>query len=262
MSLAVHASPRLSALLRSLAQRHAPHVAHRSDDLTALALELAINGVLVIPLHVPQTHQAQQHDLVSELVSIYGSFYRLLTDALFPSLRAINANYADAEQPPVIVFEAAALPVTEAFANYVVPYCAMRRPNQPISVPELQGIVYFMLEDLEGLDVEPAIQRDLTQRGTDYLTRLLALPVQQQSLTPFLRKKFVYLAPPPPESPIASTPPPPPEAPRPTPAPPPPPEAPRSPSPRFQSSIPIFFDLDQPSDAPPPPVPPPPRSSG
>jgi hypothetical protein len=251
--------PRLAALLRSLMQRHASHAARSVDDPAAQALELAINGVLVIPLRVPEAHHAQQHDLISELVSIYGSFYRLLTDALFPSLRAISANYADAEQPPIIVFEAAALPVTEAFANYVVPYCAMRRPNQPVSVPELKGIVYFMLEDMEGLDVEPAIQRDLTQRGADYLTRLLALPVQQQSLTPFLRKKLVYLAPEPPESPHAITPPPPPEAPRRAPAPPPPPEAPRPPAPRFQSSIPIFFDLDERSDAPPPPVPPPPR---
>lgn len=250
-------TPRLSALLRSLMQRHANHAARSADDPTAAALELAINGVLVIPLRVPEAHRAQQHDLISELVSIYGSFYRLLTDALFPSLRAISANYADAEQPPIIVFEAAALPVTAAFANYVVPYCAMRRPNQPVSIPELQGIVYFMLEDMEGLDVEPAIQRDLTQRGVDYLTRLLALPIQQQSLTPFLRKKFVYLAPEPPERPIAITPPPPPESPRRAPAPPPPPESPRPPAPRFQSAIPIFFDLDDRTDAPPPPVPPP-----
>ncbi len=260
MEMTAPTTPRLQAILRSLTQRHAPYYAARSaDDLTAQALELAINGVLVIPLHVPEAHRAQQHDLISALVSIYGSFYRLLTDALFPSLQAISANYADAEQPPIIVFEAAALPVTEAFANYVVPYCAMRRPNQPISIPELQGIVYFMLEDMEGLDVEPAIQRDLTQRGTDYLTRLLALPLQQQSLTPFLRKKFVYLAPEPPERPIAITPPPPPESPRRAPVPPPPPESPRPPDARFQSAIPIFFDLDTPTDAPPPPVPPPPR---
>jgi hypothetical protein len=243
-------SPRLNALLRLLAQRHLPMRTEMPEDTAQLARDLAIHGVLVLPLHIPETHSAQQQPLVSELVSIYGSFYRLLTDALFPSLRALDAYYADAEQPPIVVFEAAALPVTEAFANYVVPFCAARRPGQPISLPELKGIVYFMLEDMEGLDVEPSVQRDLVHRGADYLTRLLELPVQQQALAPFLRKKYVYLAPAPPESPTASAPPPPESPRRPPPPPPTPPESPRPPTAPLRSAIPILYDRDERTDAP------------
>ena len=250
---------RLDTLLQTLAQKHAPSVLQRapSDDTRRryLAQELAKNGVLVLPLTISTAHQVRQNDLVNEIVSLYGSFYRLLTDTLFPSLKSISANYADTTSPPILVIEAHCLPVIECFANYIVPYIAANYQQRSLNVAELQGVLNFVLEDLEGMTVPQETYRDLLKRGADYLTKLVSLPVQQHSLTLFARQHFLQIAPEPPE--IATTiAPPPPETPRlRADAPPPPPEKPKAPSTPFVSAIPIIFDMrdkdDRPKNLPP-----------
>lgn len=243
---------RLNNLLTSLAHQYAPAVLQRAEAgegrVRSLALLLARNGVLVLPLVVPPTQQPRQSELINELVSLYASFYRLLTDALFPSLKAVSANYADADNPPVLVIEGNALPVIAAFANYVVPFVAANWQQRSVNLAEVQGILNFMLDDLEGQGIAPQVQRDILKRGSDYVTQLLGLPLQQQALTPFARAAFLHLAPEPPEvaTSAALTLPPPPETPR---AAPPPPEVPKPvPTTPFVSRIPIIFDAREPED--------------
>lgn len=256
-------TPRLQQLLNTLAQRYLPAplrgAAGGPPDAHELALALARNGVLVLPVAPPAGQGSQVSAWVNEMVSLYGSFYRVLTDTLFPSLKTVQARYADDQQPPIIILEGHALPVIEAFANYVVPYVALNQGRGAVNMAEVTGILNFMLEDLEGLDVERALYRDMMEQGKQLMTRLLAMPLQQQSLTPFARQTFLQIAPP--KAP--AVPPPPPEAPaQRRPAPPPPPESPSGAPKPFASDIPIFFELRDKDgkQRPMPPVPPLPKS--
>jgi hypothetical protein len=255
-------NPRLEQLLSTLAQRHLPAPLRRAADapfdVQGHALALARNGVLVLPVAATAGQNSQMSAWVNEMVSLYGSFYRVLTDTLFPSLKAVQARYADDQQPPIIIMEGHALPVMEALANYVVPYVAMNQRRGAVNMAEVTGILNFVLEDLEGLDVERARYRDMMEQGKQLMMRLLAMPLQQQSLTSFARQTFLKIAPP--DTP--NLPPPPPEAPtQRRPAPPPPPESPAGAQKPFTSDIPIFFDLDDKDgkQRPMPPVPPLPK---
>lgn len=238
----------MEQILMQRARRHAPLLTQRPPaSVVQLATELATYGVLVIPTENGTTA------LVNEMVSLYGSFYRVLTEALFPSLTTIHAEYADENTISVIVIEAHCLPVIVGFSQFITPYIATHQ-RVPVNAAEVQGIIGFLLDELEAVDLPAAKHRQLQTQGVQYIGRMLQMPMRQRSLTEFAsayRQQIAPLPPEPPELPRSHTPPPP-ETPK---APPPPPEAPK-PNKPFSSDIPIFFDADP--NAPMPPVPRPP----
>jgi hypothetical protein len=189
-------NPRFDDILSQYAKKHAPIALQRApqDDtrLIFLATALAKQGVLVLWTDVPATHRMQQAELINEWISTYGNFYRLLTEILFPSLIQINATYADKLYPPIVILEGDCSPIMEAFAHTIVPYIA-RHQRTPANVAEIQGVLNFMLEDVEGTDIATAVYRDILAQGTRYITHLMALPLEQKTLTFFSRPHFQQL---------------------------------------------------------------------
>jgi hypothetical protein len=200
-------STSLDVILNSLAKHYNPaslhHAPQGKDRVPFLALHLAKHGVLVLVASVPTAYQQQSHEVINDWVTTYRHFYNVLTDALFPSLRALNIqNYQD--NPAIVVMEGKCAPVIEAFANVVVPYISANTHSGQVNFTELRGILNFILEDLEGLDLKSTLLQHVMVQGTAVLSHLLELPLKQYSLTSFSRTQYQIipqLPPAPPETP-------------------------------------------------------------
>ncbi len=243
---------RLEKLLNALAQQHAEYLLHRlpSGDarLPTLARELAKAGFLVIWAEVAEAHRATAAADINDWVNAYARLYYTLTRALFPpALLRLNAVYADNLYPPVVVLEGLCAPVLLAFADYIAPYVAIRY-GEPLNPIELNGLIHYVLDDLEASNLQPVRRRQLVEACLSDVRALLTGRIRPRTLTSFARTLSEQLQPPAQPARLLDTPPPPPA------------ERFGKTGPLFTSDIPIFFEPKQGDDGqsrPPKPPPPP-----
>jgi hypothetical protein len=182
---------RLEAILVRLARRYAPTLAplnwHRPSDyrgkLSEFASALAGHNVLVMAGSLPPVHAAESAPLVTQWVEGYVRLYDLLTAALFPSFNQINANYADAEQPPIVFLYGSATPVVSALAGFITPYVASRQSKLSVTDFELLGLMEIALDELEAGDLPREQYRLLREECAAQLRRMLSAEVRQLRLT-------------------------------------------------------------------------------
>jgi len=234
-------SARLERILIKLAQRHAAHLVQKTEGTPnrtqALAEGLAHVGVLVLLADVPDAFRQQQDALINQWVSHHANFYLLLAERLFPSFTRLDAVYADSHQPTIVVMTGESTVVIDTLARFVVPYIAARQGDALVSEAELNGVMTFVLDELEAADLPPHEYHNLNKDGMKLLQSLLSSPLRQATLTHFKRPMFKELK--------AQMPQPPEETPTPTrPADiPEPPITEETPTRQmFVSSIPIFYD--------------------
>lgn len=247
---------RLEKILNALAQQHTEYLLHRlpSGDarLPALAQGLARAGYLVLWGEVAEAHRATAATDINDWVNAYGRLYHTLAKALFPpSLLQLNAVYADNLYPPVVVLEGMCAPVLKAFSEYLVPYVAIRY-QETMNEIELNGLMHYILEDLEAENLAPARQKALIAACMQDIKALLNGKIRPRTLTPFAKTLSEHVKPPVQPSRLLDTPPAPPT------------ERFGKTGPLFTSDIPIFFEpkKDDKNAKPRPPVPPPPPKKG
>lgn len=186
---------RLEAIMRQLVQRHASHLINvpSADDkhrMAQWARGLAHQGVLVLVGDVPQGFLGSREEALRDWISAYGELYYLLVNALFPSLRRIQAAYADNKRPTMIILDGDASYVLSSFCGYIVPYVARRQTDTVTSQPEIQGLMQLMLQKLLGEDIERDRYDAVIHDGIDVIQRLLEIPVRQMPLADFERPIF------------------------------------------------------------------------
>lgn len=175
---------RLDRILNKLAQQHAfalvASLPVGADRLHALADGLADYGLLVLMAQVDD-RDYEQH--IGTWISGYVALYRLLTEALFPSHRYIQALYADAERPPVIVLQGDCVPVMRVMANIVAPYASMRQKNAVVTDSELRSVIGYMLVELNAVSLSQVQLEYLHRELIGLLRYVLSAPVRQFAVT-------------------------------------------------------------------------------
>ena len=196
---------RIELILRQLAKQHAPHLlAQAPHNVRSLASGLARHGVLVIYFTLQSKSDEEHEQHINNRVSAYANLYTLMTEALFPTFTHISAFDADREEPPVVILQARSAPVTQVFADVLVPFVAVSQDKRLVSDAELRGVMTVMLEELEGQDLPLAQYNAVLREGMLWIRQLLAMPGKQYSLTPFHNSAFRGLPEPqlpPPETP-------------------------------------------------------------
>jgi len=210
---------------------------------------------------------------VTPWVESYVRLYDVLTRAVFPSYRQIDAYYGDYEEPPIVVIKGEATPVIMMLAGFIAPYIAARQGLASVTDFELVGLMELVLDELEAGDLPREALRQLRDEAAQQVRQLLNSPVRQLRLTapkPALARSFDIadtgeIAAAPPLQPAPTSAPEVPELGLPAATPPPPdmlpeldalgapPTIPEESRP-FGASIPIFFE-SKPRGRRPPPVP-------
>jgi hypothetical protein len=186
---------RLERILIKLARQHAPHLTPPGWEQTGdvlqriptLARQLARYNLLVLMAYLQTGLLGERDSAVQAWVNEYGHLYSLLTRNLFPSLTAINAQYADDKFPPLVVIRGEATPVMNVLAGFVTPYVAARQAQPTGSEVELFGLVGIVLDELEAGDLPRTRYEALRTECMAVIQRMLASPVRQITLTPFDR---------------------------------------------------------------------------
>jgi len=127
--------------------------------------------------------------------------------------------------------------VIETLARFIVPYIAARQHDTVVSEAELNGVMTFVLDELEASDLPPHEYHNLSKSGMAILQTLLGMPIRQATLTDFKRPMFKELEG---QIPEPQPPAPPPTMPEDIPQPPVMDETPTRQM--FISQIPIFYD--------------------
>lgn len=194
---------RVERILSKLAQRHAPHLLASaglpSDDAVLrvqwLARKLAHYSVLpLVGELAPQTeHLKDIH--VEDWIQGYARLYHILAGGLFPSLKGLDAHYADEHLPVIVVLDGAAAPVISTMAGYVTPYLALRHPRGSVpmrgtgldaqNTSEITALMDTVLLDLEAGDLPRAAYAGLRDAGVQAIQHMLFSTVRTVSLTPF-----------------------------------------------------------------------------
>lgn len=186
---------RVERILDKLSREHVPTLQQltpppRMERWRVLADGLARSGVLVIMGTPPSRHT---NDHIQGWVGAYSALYYTLAETLFPSFTHFRAVYADREQPPVIVLHGQCAPVMQVIGGYVSPFVAIRQHDHLVSEAELRGVMTFILDELEAQDIPRNQYERLWKTGVVHLRNLLAVDVQQYSLTSFARPLFNQL---------------------------------------------------------------------
>ncbi len=200
--------PLIEALLVRLARLYAPRAApvgwQRPGDLgrplSALARQLADDGVLVIlgarssapPEAVPQ--------LVREVVLAYTALYTLLAQALLAGLTGIKPYYYSYSRSALVIFFVAeAAPVIQALAGCVAPYAAAHPTGAPVRARELGALMDAVLGRLETEGIDRARYQALRSNGAAIVGWMLGRSLRQLPLLAYDAPLFAPRpAPPPP----------------------------------------------------------------
>lgn len=179
---------RIERALIAGARRYAPPLAppgwQKPGDyqkpLAELARGLAEYGVLVTVVQSPSGQSA----LVTPVwVDALQTLYTRLTVTLFPSYTGIQAFYADAAEPPILLVHGASIPVVMALSGYVLPCCAVRHgANPPAS--ELTALVDAALDWLEAGDLTRAEYVALRDEAVLLMRPLLDSPAKVRAMAP------------------------------------------------------------------------------
>lgn len=192
---------RAEQILINLAQQFAPQALQSWDRsgtpeqrTSRLARALAQNNILVIMAEQPPSLQAITHDtrnLIAEWVNGYIQFYTRLCQDLFPSLaQQITARYADDQWPVMIYVQGAAANAIQVMAGYVAPYVAQAQYKNQLSEVEINGLMDWILDELEANTLPPNIIRRLRSDGAAIIKNILTAKVQAISLTNYDRPIF------------------------------------------------------------------------
>lgn len=224
---------RIEAILTRLANKHAPQLLTTppapdvKTQINTLSYGLAKVGTLVLMGDLSEGLRAERETHVNNWVSLVATLYRLLVDALFPSLQRMEATYADSQFPPIIVLDVESEFVARMIAGYIIPYVAARQGETHLSEAELRGVMMMVMDELDADTLPTPSYNKLLSEGIGVLRALIELPIKHITLTEFARPIFQELK---------------------TPTPPPPPPPPTVPEPGkivtkelFTSSIPIFY---------------------
>lgn len=247
---------KITHILTQIAQENAPHVLHHvpttgADRANRLAHELVREGIMLLwSEFLPATNSQTQERLIAELVDRYARLYRVITDAFFAPLNAIEATYAEGHFSPFVVLKVACAPVLQMLAGYIAPYVALRQ-KRPLNVGEVRGMMDYILKDLVVNNAPQAVQERVIQDSMVFIGDLLALPLTHRCLTSFKKPLFGDVGDTPteilPRAQVIAPPPPPISAPA---------QEPPAKPPARPLSIPIFFEPSQTKHEPPvPPLP-------
>ncbi|MBZ0275926.1 MAG: hypothetical protein K8I60_07275 [Anaerolineae bacterium] len=223
---------RLEQILIKLANTHAPVTIQdwptlrgTPNGLSILARRLADFNILILAGDIAPSFRAITESstaLLQDWVGIYGQFYSLLADSLFPHYaqqgQNIRGHYTDSLWSPVVVYLRGTIPpLIKVMAGIVTPYVTARQTQTVISNMELVGVMEVVLEELEAQDIPLTLHKQLIEQGTNLLSRLLSNPIRQYPLIIPDRDLFQDSRPMPPVNATAQTPqaPPQPEQPKP-----------------------------------------------
>jgi hypothetical protein len=192
---------RVEQVLIGLAQQFVPQVLQSWDRsgkpeqrTSRLARALAQHNILVIMADQPPSLQAITRDarsLVAEWVNNYLQLYMRICHDLFPSLtQQVTAHYADDRWPVIIYIQGAASNVIQVMAGYIAPYIAQAQFKNQLSEVEINGLLDWILDELEASTLPLNITRKLRSDGTVILKQILTSPIQAISLTDFDRPIF------------------------------------------------------------------------
>jgi hypothetical protein len=192
---------RIEQVLIDLAQQFAPQMLQRWDRsgrpeqrIPRLARALAQHNILVIMAEQPPSLQVITRDarsLVAAWVNGYIQFYVRLCQDLFPSLaQQVTARYADDQWPVMIYIQGAAANAIQVMAGYVAPYIAQAQFRNQISEVEINGLMDWILDELEANTLPPAVTRKLRSDCAAIIKQILTAEMQPISLTDFDRPIF------------------------------------------------------------------------
>jgi hypothetical protein len=186
---------RIERILYKLAQRHAPHLtppgweqdSTPTERVARLARKLADYGALVLVGDLPPVAQKLPEVHIHDWIQTYGRLYQILVYGLFPSLKQIEAFYADDHLPVVAVMEGDAAPVLGTFAGYIVPYVALRQ-GKSFNQLEVEGLLNVIFDELEAGDLPGASLEALRESCVSAIRQILNATVKHISLTTLDRR--------------------------------------------------------------------------
>lgn len=195
---------RIERILTATCAQVAPHLlgeqkGREPQQLARMATELAKRGALILVGDAPKTTAEDLHQCVQPWVGGYLDLYGQLTTALFPSFSAYEANYADAEHPPIVLVRGQSLPVVRVLGHLIVPYVAQRQYDPRVTDAEIRGIVETTLDELEAADLPRPKYEALRHHCIALVRQLLNAPIRQIHLNAAWLATLV--APPPPSLP-------------------------------------------------------------
>jgi len=213
-----HKTPtRLQRILLKLAERHSPALtAWSRQQFTRdvdnwereLASRLASQNSLVVLIadEFEPSMLKDQKRHITDWVKSYQRFHRLLGQLLFPTTRRFHARYADDKMPPVVVITADPAPIATVFSGFVLPYLAIRQPEQNLaSELELRGLMDMIIDHLQADDLPRAVIDEMRRSGVNLLVSMLQTRVRHLSLTDFNGQVLAQIqpsqSPPPPPRP-------------------------------------------------------------
>lgn len=179
---------RIERALIGVARRYAPPLAPPGwkqpgdyrGPLAELARGLAGYGALVTVIEAP----AGQSGLIAPLwTDSLTALYACLCGALFPSAATVQAFYADAGEPPILLLHGSSIPVIMVLSSYALPYLAAQHGAEAAE-GEMISLFDAALDWLEAGDLPPSDFARLRSDAVDLLRPLLDSPARPRALAP------------------------------------------------------------------------------
>ncbi|GEM_PF-2205827 len=145
----------------------------RDPSLVGLTRALAEFNVLVLVGTVSAQLQHQASLYLKEWVETHQRLYGVFAARLFHSFTQNAAYYTDQELPRIVAIRGAATPVIVQMANLLVPYITSRQEMHYSSAVEIQGVVDFVIDQLEAYDLPADDKRRIKRDAAVFMKQLI-----------------------------------------------------------------------------------------
>ncbi len=176
--------------LIAMGQQVAPHNLPPTNPPTvqwvaSLMREMPNYSRLVLVGDAPQITGEHLAHYLETWVRSYHNIYVGLTSVLFPSSQRSAHTYFDSKRPAIIYITAESSVVLREISKTVYPYITSRQQTGGATIPEINGVIDQVLQDLAADDLDRAVYRDLKHYCVQQVYDVLAGSIVQEEIMGF-----------------------------------------------------------------------------